>query len=230
MNQEEGDFDIEYLSFDLGIDKKILKSMQMIIKNQFEEFKSIINEDFQFNQYYRSDLLIGCAILKGNEEIFRYLRMLGAQINQQDYEYAIISGNIEIINLLADDGHDFGENLSEAIIYHRNDIADWILTNYECHSLDPQTCLHSLNIEALSFCIHNKIGNILEAFLSAKMFDLASIAINLGFKLDEYYICHILVYYDFDCKLKLIEFILQNHEKVYNDATHFVILCDLVYH
>ncbi|EAY15962.1 hypothetical protein TVAG_262120 [Trichomonas vaginalis G3] len=153
--------------------------LPLIDNNCLEEFISKVDEKFNFDDH----ILINYAVIKGNENILRYLMMNGAKANDETYKYAIMLGNIETINLLAESGHDFGLNINTAIQYNKNEIADWILLNYDCHNQHPELCLDSLNIKAFCYCIYNNIEYPLKKLLDMKFFDLATISINHGNKL-----------------------------------------------
>ncbi|EAY16411.1 hypothetical protein TVAG_004420 [Trichomonas vaginalis G3] len=165
-------------------------AIKMIQNNQNEDFEILFNNKYNNGENIDNDDIelkefIECAALKGNEEIFRFLKLNGIKETQQTYKYAIMSGNFEIINLLSETGHDFGTNLITAVEFNQNEIADWIMLNYKFKPFDPYICFKNLNIKAFLYCVYNKIGNTLKELILAECFDLASIVVNDGNQLKQ---------------------------------------------
>lgn len=135
---------------------------------------------------------------------------------------AVITGNIEIINILHESGHDFGDYLDTAIEFHRNEIADWILSNYETKELNPTFCLGSLNIKAFCYCIYNNIGNNLDLLMNMELFDLAKISLQNGNLINDREFQSILQSDDF----KTIDFLVENSYSINNYQLSSIIRLD----
>ena len=151
--------------------------VSLIANNQFDEFKDFFLDHTDIysdrNKFYSP---IDCAVISGNEEIFRFLKINGVQETKNTCRLAVISGNFDIINILNESGLDFSQYLLTAIEFHHNEIADWILTNFEGKDLNPSFCLLNLNLNAYCYCAYNKIGDVFTQLLQLEFFDLAKIS------------------------------------------------------
>ena len=68
--------------------------------------------------------------------------------------YAIRGGNQEIITILIQSNYMFNNKLRDAFLYHRNDIALWLLNNYRCEKLTLQTVIPFYNTLAFSYVLN----------------------------------------------------------------------------
>ena len=96
------DFSKNIQNEDMKSSSPLYKAVNFIINNQIEELKTLINDD----PNVLTSVLLEIAALKGNSEIFRYLVLNNISVTNTTCNYAIISGNQEIISLLADSGYD----------------------------------------------------------------------------------------------------------------------------
>ena len=70
---------------------------------------------------------IELAAACGSLQCFKYLFMNNATIDENVAEYAIIGGNIEIIHICEQHGCTFANGAKTALLYHRNDVYDWLI-------------------------------------------------------------------------------------------------------
>ena len=97
---------------------------------------------------------IDLAAFCGSVQIFKTLFVYGTKMTKETALFAIRGGNIEIIEILIQNGFLFQHCFEVAIKYHRNDIAYWLSENYiHDHSVDLLDCLHSFNTSAIPFLL-----------------------------------------------------------------------------
>ena len=148
---------------------------ELIIKNDdidaFIELTMIPNKkDFLFKEKSFSWIhgldSLECAAHYGSAAIFKYLLMNDMKISEDCAKYAVDGGSLEIIHILEQKGKDFSNSLINAINYHRQDIADWILLNYRAHFNYYYECIVSFNEEIfLYFLTQNAENDINFTFL-----------------------------------------------------------------
>lgn len=99
--------------------------------------------------------LIELAAQYGNEEIFRFLKLNDCSYDDKICEFAIIGANFEIIEALRNEDRNFGDYISTAISCNRNNVADWIIENYDFEEIPIALCLNYMNFQAMTYCIMN---------------------------------------------------------------------------
>lgn len=128
-----------------------------IFEDDIESLTNYIAKNSSFNvnmkiRFHRTimPLICHCAIF-GSIECFKYLLMNGAVIDKFVAHSSVSEGNMEIIRICEQSGMDFSEYLNTAILSHQNNIADWIILNYETKLFSFNDALLSLNSRALFF-------------------------------------------------------------------------------
>ena len=92
--------------------------------------------------------------------------------------YAIRGGNTEIISILVQNNYNFNNKLREAFLYHRNDIAFWLLDNYRCEKPSLQVVIPFYN--TLAFCYTLSRTKNINAFNTSNFSPFCA-AVNSGF-------------------------------------------------
>ena len=77
--------------------------------------------------------------------VFKYLMINGMEINDTVVMASVIGGNEDIIELIQNKGISFKGYAQTAIKYHRNNIAKWIIENYNDQSFDIQETIAYTN-------------------------------------------------------------------------------------
>ena len=84
----------------------------------------------------------------GAVRCFKFLVMNKQKITDSVLKWAIKGGNLEIIRICAQNNPKIGQCFSQAVEYHRNDVADWILATYDPDTLTMDLALEYYNIKA----------------------------------------------------------------------------------
>ncbi|EAY02337.1 hypothetical protein TVAG_054350 [Trichomonas vaginalis G3] len=149
-----------------------VKNIDQLINSQNENYSIFINDDIEKYQTHCYDknskysLSISANIYNaaafGAINIFKFLIMNQVSFeNQSIAKKSVVGGNFELIKTLVNKGVEFKDTLVEALKYHRNDVADWIISNYGCSHIKPYHCIKWGNMAAVIFYIENgmKIDN-----------------------------------------------------------------------
>ena len=123
---------------------------------------SSIDEDF-FNSeitlnkgpYAQNISLLDLAAKAGSVKCFKYLLLNGACVSDKTADYAVEGGSLEIVEMCYQEGCDFSNSLKIAIKAHRNDIAEWILSNFAVVAPDLFLCITSFNTLALVYFVEH---------------------------------------------------------------------------
>ena len=114
-----------------------LLQQHVLNQNDFNFDQTVEIEPMCFDQYAMQTVsLILFAIFYGSLKCFKYLLINNAQLDNDASEFAVISGNSDIIHILEQKGLLFHNLLKESVIFHRYDIFDWLLLNYNEDILD----------------------------------------------------------------------------------------------
>ena len=90
-------------------------------------------------------LPITLAAYAGALQVFRYFIMNNVKIQQQSLQKAVLGGNLEIIELISQQGFSFKDFLNDSILSHQNDVLKWIISEYGISTLSPFFCLNAYN-------------------------------------------------------------------------------------
>ncbi|EAX92820.1 hypothetical protein TVAG_448170 [Trichomonas vaginalis G3] len=112
---------------------------------------NLLKEQFTYEKDLVSCLDIAAAC--GNLEIFNYLQINGLEITQSTIQCAISGGNNDIIETIAQQGHNFEHCILYAIHHHRHKIFDWLLDEYGCIGQTLTDCIASFNTYAFIRCL-----------------------------------------------------------------------------
>ena len=93
---------------------------QMFVINRFSSYLAFSNRE-KANR-------IEVAALFGSIKCFKYLMMIGDEINEDTCKFAIAGGNLEIIHLCEQKGLKFEKCLYISSFYHRFEIFEWLNT------------------------------------------------------------------------------------------------------
>ena len=104
--------------------------------------------------------LISFAAFYGSVKCFKYLAMHGAVITNETCVNAVRGGNMEIIEICEEHGFPFDKCLSEAVIFNRNDVFEWLANIKNVRPRKGRPSVYE--------CL--KYGNIQVAFYMMKMF------------------------------------------------------------
>ena len=126
-----------------------------------ESYPFIIN-DYRFSNI--ASLTCFCGSLK----ILKYLIINNVKITKQAILKAFRNGSEEVIEFLHQKGYPFTNCLETAIRYHHNDIAKWLVDNYNDKYFFTPYCVVAMNTEMLLFFINALNKNINEQDLEKK--------------------------------------------------------------
>lgn len=97
------------------------------------------------------------AAFYGSKKCFDYIALNGGSFTESVCEKAVMGGNIDIIRQCltrCPEGFE-REAFMNAIIYNRNDIADFLLTNCKCRGTNLKDCVYAMNIPACEYAVEN---------------------------------------------------------------------------
>ena len=104
----------------------------------------------------KAESMISLAAFCGSIKSFNYLLLNGAHVSNECVQSSIKGGNDEIIELIVQKGISFDFQLNTALTYHRNEIANWLIENYECEEvIDTIACIEFFNVAGLCYALEN---------------------------------------------------------------------------
>lgn len=114
--------------------------------NRFKKLKCFKNKAL----YANKKLLISIAAFYSSVSIFKYLYINTNQIEEETFVCSVEGGNVEIFRLLLQkENYHFNFELLEiAILYHNNEIADWIYENLDPYEQKQKDEIIQFSIEA----------------------------------------------------------------------------------
>ena len=97
-----------------------------------------------FHQVFSiADFVIYC----GSVNILKYLLINNYKITKQAIGMAFQSGQEAIIELLESHDFSFDNQLANALEYHQNNLARWLIDNYRCEKISHVECILWYNTE-----------------------------------------------------------------------------------
>ena len=135
--------------------------------NHKELIKTTIEVDFRGRGFFSA---IHLAALLGSVKCFKQAMLTGDYDINYINKYAIAGGNSEIIHILEQNNVSFNNCLGASIMYHRDELSDWLLMNYKCEKVKLSQAFNWYNIKFFFFCINQNDYNqasINEAFTEA---------------------------------------------------------------
>ena len=101
--------------------------------------------------------LLNLAAFYGSVKIFKYLLLNNCETSDDTFSYAVAGGSMEIIRICDQKSFKFKNCLKASVQFHRRDIAEWILLNFDFEEVSLWDCINYHNYEAfLFFCINIK--------------------------------------------------------------------------
>lgn len=166
-----------YLRYDL-IENIQNKSFEILKSREPKEF-SYTKEDVTISTFPLeisntglSSEMIDVAAFFGSINCFKFLLLNGQKITDNTFSCSIRSGNLELIKLCKNIVPSLKVNdLTYAIEYRRNEIADWILENNEVRIMQPFDDCFKGNTRAFVFAFDNH-PNVVRDFSDLKVIDV----------------------------------------------------------
>ena len=151
----------------------------LTFQNQLIQTPDFLNKklSLEINPYFDESVsLINFACAFGSIKIFKLLLMNDKNIEDKTGLYAVFGGNQEIVQILSNHDVSFNAYFEDAIQFHRNSIAQWILSNYETIYItnNPSSNFDFLTNNELFFsfyyqnsiCIDNSASERVKAYLA----------------------------------------------------------------
>ena len=104
--------------------------------------------------------LIEFAAFCGSVKCFKYMFLnisTAEKHSEKISSFAVKGGSLEIIEICAQNELSFSGCLKNAVKYHKNEIAQWIITNYGDKELTLDYCIGSLNTIAIAYGLLNNL-------------------------------------------------------------------------
>ena len=90
---------------------------------------------------------INIAAFAASVKVFKFLMLNGSSISEKTCKFSVEGGSLEISEICAQRNISMKRSLSKAIKYHRNDIAKWIVDEYDFTDKDLACCVSCFNTE-----------------------------------------------------------------------------------
>jgi hypothetical protein len=132
----------------------------MVPQFNFLQTASISPLDLPFIDEISFQSLLSFTAFYAASQCFAVLLVNTNGLCEDSTSSSIKGGNFQIITAIEHLHGDFASQFSVAIFYWRNNIADWILANYEVKGVDPVTCILSMNYQGLSFVLSNFMNQL----------------------------------------------------------------------
>ena len=100
--------------------------------------------------------LIDLAAFYGSSTVFKYLFMNNCKTTDFSCRCAIAGGNIEIIHLLQQEGQNFKNCLHSSIQYHRYELIDWLMLNFDCETVPLFFMVYYFNYDSFFFFLKHR--------------------------------------------------------------------------
>ena len=118
--------------------------------------RGIVNQIIVFEDKKLTPLSL--AAYSSSLNVFKFLLVNGAQILAQTCACAVRGGNEEIVEILFQQDFQFDNLLNDAIFYHQNNIAKWIIDNYSIQITNVFFALNACNTLAIWYCIESGVS------------------------------------------------------------------------
>ena len=124
------------------------------------DYEQMISINYQCPSFYvennqNSISLNKFAAFYGSTKIFDFISANLQNLGPKIEKYVIAGGNKHIIQTCVQENISFDFCFEQSIRFHRYDISDWLLINYNCETIDYKYILHSYNFQALLFMAIN---------------------------------------------------------------------------
>ena len=155
--------------------EKIFQAIEEDDLDQFNIYSSNVKLDekkitFTVDNVDTTFSLFSYAALCGSLNCFKNFLINGSRVTDDVIANAVRGGNEEIVEMLTQQGISFKNTFSDALISHNNDLASWILDNYENKDIPPVFYVRVHNTEFLLNMFENFVNRSIsfsEAFIFA---------------------------------------------------------------
>jgi hypothetical protein len=104
--------------------------------------------DTPFNLEQPPQSLLSLSAFYGAHHSFKVILLNYLSINEITIKSAVQGGSLEILTMIEMVNGDFSLHYSDALLYSRNDIANWIILNYNVKDVVPLNGLISMNVQS----------------------------------------------------------------------------------
>ena len=160
---------------------RVLEHYEDVFPQESIEY-SIIHDDFEKVLYHLSSgntketktisykslsyNFLSFAALCGSIKCFKYFLVNNLPFQEFIQESCVKGGNEEILEIIYTRDLSFDKCLQTAVVYHRNEITQWIIANYNPPNLDLTTCINSYNTLAFLYFYNAEKKDIREEGLT----------------------------------------------------------------
>ena len=113
----------------------------------FISINNILINDETFTLFHHTFHIADFVIFCGSINILKFMMINNYNISRNAIGMAFQSGKEEIIELLESHKFSFDNQLTNAIEYHHNNLALWLLDNYHCEKVTHIECILWYNTE-----------------------------------------------------------------------------------
>ena len=99
-------------------------------------------------------LLDFCAFY-GSNECFKFLQSNGCHFDNNITQFCVAGGNFSIIRNVEQCGFSFDGCFRTSVQFHRREISEWLLSEYECEEFVFTECLKFYDYRTFLFMLHN---------------------------------------------------------------------------
>jgi ankyrin repeat protein len=97
--------------------------------------------------------LLSVSAFYGALKCFKFLLLNGCRVSASVCEFSVKGGSLEVIRISEQEGGDFTHCLPASVSYMRNDIADWLLQNFEVGKFSFADCIASANFACILYLL-----------------------------------------------------------------------------
>jgi ankyrin repeat protein len=138
------------LKFD---DFESLQALSTHPKFTFEQEILISDYDLPYGTSPTNRSLLSVSGFYGALRCFKYVLLNGCWVSSSVSEFSIKEGHLEIIGISEAEKGDFRSSLGGAVRYMRNDIADWLLQNFEVEEFSLADSIESANFSSILYLL-----------------------------------------------------------------------------
>lgn len=140
VEEYENYFPKETLAFAVqSKDMKVIKELASKPDEKNKKYK------FIFNDLYEGITALDLAAFVGATDVFNYLIEQGFEVTKDTAACAVRGGNIEIVKIVEEKGIEVSDRYVDAVSFHENEVAEYLMNKYNCKDADPITVLESWN-------------------------------------------------------------------------------------
>ena len=104
-----------------------------------------------------------CPLLDcGSLGALKFLTINNIEVSSETIIWSVRGGHEQMINFLWEQGHSFDRQLWEAVRWHHNKVAFWLMENFECDEIRLPICVWLFNTEMFLFFLLEQKRNINE--------------------------------------------------------------------